>query len=472
MTSEFLPTIKKMTVVPVAGYDSFLLNLSGGHEPVFIRNLVVLEDNAGHTGVGETPGSEAIRQTLERCIELVVGRRVGEMNEVLQTIERHFGALDAGGRGVHTFDQRTTIHVQTAVEAAFLDLLGQALGVPVARLLGEGQQRDRVDVLGYLFFVGDYRKTALEYHVGESLRDSHESKDAGHLKDCSRLESHPRLGETRPHDDWQHVRVEEALDPDAILKQARAAQERFGFKMFKLKGGVLEGPAECDCIRALAEAFPGAGVTIDPNGCWSLANAIEWLTPLKPVLTYAEDPCGAEGGRSGCEVLAEFRKATDIPTATNMVATDFPGLVEAIRLEAVDVPLADCHFWTMRGAVRVSEICQLWGLTWGSHSNNHFDISLAMMTHVAAAARGNVTHIDTHWIWQVGQRLTKEPLEIHDGQIKVPDSPGLGVALDWTQVEAAHDLYKRRGGKKRDDSNAMQYLRPGWRFNAKRPCLA
>jgi glucarate dehydratase len=146
--------------------------------------------------------------------------------------------------------------------------------------------------------------------------------------------------------------------------------------------------------------------------------------------------------------------------------------VEAIRLEAVDVPLADCHFWTMRGAVRVSEICQLWGLTWGSHSNNHFDISLAMMTHVAAAARGNVTHIDTHWIWQVGQRLTKEPLEIHDGQIKVPDSPGLGVALDWTQVEAAHDLYKRRGGKKRDDSNAMQYLRPGWRFNAKRPCLA
>jgi glucarate dehydratase len=154
-----------------------------------------------------------------------------------------------------------------------------------------------------------------------------------------------------------------------------------------------------------------------------------------------------------------------------MVATDFPDLADAIRMQAVDVPLADCHFWTMRGAVRVSEICQLWGLTWGSHSNNHFDVSLAMMTHVAAAARGLVTPIDTHWIWQVGQRLAKEPLEIQDGQIQVPDAPGLGVELDWKQVETAHDLCKRHGTGQRDDSVAMQFLRPGWKFDPKRPCL-
>jgi glucarate dehydratase len=244
------------------------------------------------------------------------------------------------------------------------------------------------------------------------------------------------------------------------------------------KGGVLEGPAECECLRGLAEAFPGCGVTIDPNGCWSLHQAIEWLSPLKPVLAYAEDPCGAEptrrGGcpRSGCEVLADFRRATGIPTASNMVATDFPGLVEAIRNQAVDIPLADCHFWTMRGAVRVSELCQLWGLTWGSHSNNHFDVSLAMMAHTAAAARGRVTPIDTHWIWQVGQRLTREPLEIRDGRIRVPDTPGLGVELDWRQVEQAHELYKTRGTAHRDDAIAMQSLRRGWSFDPKRPCLA
>jgi glucarate dehydratase len=445
MASDSLPKITKMTVVPVAGYDSFLLNLSGGHGPVFIRNLVVLEDNAGHTGLGETPGGEAIRTTLEACAEIVVGRRVGELTDVLNRIQHTYGALDAGGRGEQTFDQRTTIHVLTAVEAALLDLIGQALGVPVAKLLGEGQQRDHVDVLGYLFFVGDRRKTKLEYHA--------------------------RLGETRLRDDWDRVRMQEALDAESIVTQARAAKQRFGFRMFKLKGGVLDGPAECECIRALAETFPDGGVTIDPNGCWSLDDAIEWLGPLKSLLTYAEDPCGAESGRNGREVMAEFRKATGIPTATNMVATDFPGLIDAIRLEAVDVPLADCHFWTMRGAVRVSGLCELWGLTWGSHSNNHFDVSLAMMTHVAAAARGNVTPIDTHWIWQVGQRLTHEPLEIDNGRIAVPESPGLGVEIDWPQVEAAHELYKSRGTGKRDDSVAMQYLRPGWKFNPKRPCL-
>jgi glucarate dehydratase len=439
---DTLPTVNKMTVVPVAGYDSFLLNLSGGHGPIFIRNLVVLEDNAGRTGVGETPGGEAIRVTLEKCRELVVGRPVAEMSDVLQSIQQHYGALDAGGRGLQTFDLRTTIHVLTAIESAFLDLMGQALSVSVAKLLGDGQQRKSVDVLGYLFFVGDHRKTNLNYNESSA-----------------------------PTDDWERLRTQEALDAPAIVAQARAAQARFGFKQFKLKGGVLDGPAECDCVRALAESIPGAGVTIDPNGCWSLSDAVEWLTPLKSILAYAEDPCGAEHGRSGREVMADFRRSTGIPTATNMVATDFPGLMEAINLHSVDIPLADCHFWTMRGAVQVSELCQLLGLTWGSHSNNHFDVSLAMMTHVAAAAKGRVTPIDTHWIWQVGQRLTREPPEIRDGQIDVPCVPGLGVELDWQQVEQAHALYKHRGNDRRDDSVAMQFLRPGWKFDSKRPCL-
>ena len=56
---------------------------------------------------------------------------------------------------------------------------------------------------------------------------------------------------------------------------------------------------------------------------------------------------------------------------------------------------------------RVAQMCREWGLTWGSHSNNHFDISLAMFTHVAAAAPGKITAIDTHWIWQDGQRADR-----------------------------------------------------------------
>jgi glucarate dehydratase len=438
-----LPRVVKMTVVPVAGYDSLLLNLSGGHGPVFIRNLVILEDNSGHIGVGETPGGEGIRTTLEDTTEIVVGRRLGEMNAVLNAIRRRFGSLDAAGRGPQTFDQRIMIHVLTAVESAFLDLTGQILGVPVAALLGNGQQRTSVDVLGYLFFIGDCRRTTLDYHVTSG-----------------------------PADNWDRLRLRETLDAKGIVELALAARDRFGFSTFKLKGGVLEGPAECECLRALAEAIPQAGLTIDPNGCWSLKEAIEWLMPLKPVLTYAEDPCGAERGYSGREVMAEFRKTTGIPTATNMIATNYTELVQAIRLQALDIPLADCHFWTMQGAVHVSTLCDLWGLTWGSHSNNHFDVSLAMMTHTAAAAKGKVTPIDTHWIWQVGQRLTKEPLEIRGGRIEVPDAPGLGIELDFGKVTQAHELYRHSGSDKRDDSLAMQFFKPGWTFHPKRPCLA
>ncbi|HET7536067.1 MAG TPA: enolase C-terminal domain-like protein, partial [Candidatus Didemnitutus sp.] len=210
---------------------------------------------------------------------------------------------------------------------------------------------------------------------------------------------------------------------------------------------------------------------LDPNGAWSLPEAVKLCTGKGNILAYAEDPCGAEGGRNGREVMADFRRATGLPTATNMVATDWPQLEEAIRLQAVDIPLADPHFWTMQGSVRVAQRCRDHGLTWGSHSNNHFDISLAMFTHVAAAAPGRTTAIDTHWIWQDGQRLTREPFKIFGGQLTISDRPGLGVELDPAQLESAHALYRKASLGARDDTAAMQYLVPGWKFDPKRPCL-
>lgn len=436
------PLIKEMKVVPVAGYDSFLLNLSGGHQPIFIRNLVILEDSDGQIGVGETPGGEAIRSTLEASRDLVVGRPVSAMNDVLNAVRSAFADRDAGGRGQQTYDLRVMIHVVTAIEAAMLDLLGKFMAVPVAKLLGSGQQRDTVTVLGYLFLLGDPRKTDLPYQVP----------------------AHPKT-------EWERLRHEPALDPAAVVRLARAVVDEFGVADLKLKGGALPGPVECDCMAALAEAFPDARLTIDPNGCWSLDDAVAWLAPLKGILAYAEDPCGAEGGYSGREIMAEFRQRTGIPTATNMIATDWRQFGHAVKLGAVDIPLADCHFWTMQGAVRVAMLCDELGLTWGSHSNNHFDVSLAMMTHVAAAAPGAITAIDTHWIWQTGQRLTAEPLKIVGGDIAVPDRPGLGIDIDMAQVEAAHALYRTCGQTRRDDSVAMQYLIPGWTFDPKRPCL-
>ena len=112
-----------------------------------------------------------------------------------------------------------------------------------------------------------------------------------------------------------------------------------------------------------------------------------------------------------------------------------------------------------------------WGLTWGSHSNNHFDISLAMFTHAAAAAPGEITAIDTHWIWQDGQRLTKGQPRIVDGMVRVPERPGLGLEPDLSRIEAANALYRAHGLGARDDAAAMQFLIPGGVFDAKKPCL-
>jgi len=436
------PVVTGMEVIPVAGRDSMLLNLSGAHGPFFTRNLVILTDNSGHTGVGEVPGGEKIRQTLEDAKSLIVGKSIGACNTILASMRTAFADRDAGGRGKQTFDLRVMIHAVTAVESALLDLLGQHLGLPVAALLGEGQQRKSVEALGYLFFVGDRTKTDLPYATGEGEKDG-----------------------------WFELRHQEAMTPEAVVRLAEATHDAYGFADFKLKGGVLQGEAEIEAVTAIAKRFPQARVTLDPNGAWSLDEAIRLCKDMHGILAYAEDPCGAEAGFSGREIMAEFRRATGLPTATNMIATDWRQLSHALRLGSVDIPLADPHFWTMQGSVRVAQTCKDNGLTWGSHSNNHFDISLAMFTHVAAAAPGKVTAIDTHWIWQDGQGLTQEPLQIKGGRIAVPEQPGLGIAVDRGAIEKANAMYKSHGLGARDDAVAMQYLIPGWTFDDKRPCL-
>src|SRR5580693_8980482 len=436
------PKVTEMLVVPVAGHDDMLLNLSGAHAPFFTRNVVILRDNAGHIGVGEVPGGERIRQTLDDARQLVVGQPIGEYNNILSAARKRFADRDTGGRGLQTFDQRVTIHAVTALEVSLLDLLGQFLSVPVAALLGEGQQRDAVEMLGYLFFVGDRTRTDLPYR-----------------------------SEPNAEIDWFRLRHEEALTTQAVVRLAEAAHAHYGFNDFKLKGGVLSGEREIETVTALAERFPDARITLDPNGAWSLEEAIRLCKGRQDVLAYAEDPCGAEHGYSGREIMAEFRRVTGVPTATNMIATDWRQLRFAAELHAVDIPLADPHFWTMQGSVRVAQFCREWGLTWGSHSNNHFDVSLAMFTHVAAAAPGKVTAIDTHWIWQDGHRLTKDPFRIANGEIELPTRPGLGIEIDLERIEAAHNLYKKLGLGARDDRTQMQYLVPGWTFHPKRPCL-
>ncbi|MFZ3322896.1 MAG: enolase C-terminal domain-like protein [Usitatibacter sp.] len=449
------PVVTQMRVIPVAGRDSMLLNLAGAHGPYFIRNVVVMKDNAGRTGIGEVPGGAGILRALENSVERVVGSEVGRYNRTLNAVREAIAGKRASGhqhqvtseaeaavlKQPHEINLRLD-NVITAIETALLDLLGQHLGVPLCELLGNGQQRDSVRMLAYLFYIADRGRTDLPYPSDANGKG------------------------------WYRNRDQETLTSEAIVAQAEAAVERYGFRDFKLKGGVMRGEDEIDAVTAIKERFPDSRVTLDPNGAWSLDEAIALCRGRGQTLAYAEDPCGPENGYSGREIMAEFRRATGIPTATNMIATDWREMSHSYLLGAVDIPLADPHFWTMQGSVRLAQLCEHWGMTWGSHSNNHFDISLAMFTHCAAAAPGKITAIDTHWIWQEGrERLTRDPLQIVQGEVAVPKAPGLGVELDMPRVMAAHELYKKVGTGARDDGMAMQFLIPGWKFDAKRPSL-
>ncbi|MBP1202695.1 glucarate dehydratase [Duganella sp. 1411] len=450
------PVIVEMRVIPVAGHDSMLLNLCGAHAPYFTRNLVLLKDSAGHTGMGEVPGGAGILRALENAVPLVVGTQIGRYNRTLNGIREAIANKNVSGQQYqvtseaeaqvlkqpHEINLRLE-NVVTAVEAALLDLLGQHLGVPVCELLGAGQQRDSVPMLAYLFYIGDRSRTDLDYLAGQGAPG-----------------------------DWYHMRHQEAMTPAAIARLAEATVEKYGFRDFKLKGGVMRGAEEMEAVAAIKASFPDARVTLDPNGAWSLREAIDLCRGQGHLLAYAEDPCGPENGYSGREIMAEFRRATGIPTATNMIATDWRQMAHSHLLGAVDIPLADPHFWTMQGSVRLAQLCHEWGLTWGSHSNNHFDVSLAMFTHAAAAAPGKITAIDTHWIWQEGQeRLTREPLQIVGGEVKVPLAPGLGVKPDMDRIEAAHELYKKVASTARDDAMAMRYLVPEWTYHPNKPSL-
>jgi glucarate dehydratase len=446
MNIKGTPVVTEMMVVPVAGFDSMTMTLSGAHAPMFTRNIVIMKDSAGNTGLGEVHGGDDITRALESYKPLIIGKQIGDYRNIVQAVKR--GGYLAGGndgeglQGLDLKNLKFVVKAETAIESALLDLLGKFMGLPVCSLLGDGRQRDEITILGYLFYVSDRTKVNLPY-----------------------------IDESSSRDPWFKIRRNVALTPEAIVEQAYATKERYGFKDFKLKAGVLDGEEEMKAIRALKKEFPDARINIDPNGAWSLNEAIKLTKDMHGILTYVEDPCGPEKGFSSREIMSEYKMATGHKVATNMIATDWRQLHHSVVSKAVDIVLADPHFWTMSGSIRAGQVLNDWGMTWGSHSNNHFDISLAIFAQTAAAAPGDITAMDTHWIWQDGQELCGESIAIKDGKIRVTDKPGLGIEIDMDRVMKANELYNKMDSHDRDDAMAMQYLIPNWKFDSKKPCL-
>ncbi|MGY1580432.1 glucarate dehydratase family protein [Streptomyces sp. MN13] len=417
--------IARVTLTPVLVADPPLLNTQGVHQPYTPRLIVEVITEEGTTGVGETYGDTKYLDLARPFAALLEGHRVDDLNGLFTLADRLAvdaarvdGAVDVGGlRGVQTVG-KLRLSVVSAFEVACLDALGKSLGLPVHALLG-GKVRDAVEYSAYLFY-----------------------KPAAHPE-----------GVPAEPDDWGA-----ALDPAGIVAQARTLEERYGFGSFKLKGGVFPPDEEIAAVRALAEAFPGHPLRLDPNGAWSVPTSLKVARELEDVLEYLEDPT------LGTAAMAEVAAGTPVPLATNMCVTTFAEIEEAFTRNAVQVVLSDHHYWGgLRHTQQLAAICRAFGVGVSMHSNTHLGISLAAMTHVAATVPDLHHACDSHYPWQSEDVLTERPT-FTGGAVRVSDAPGLGVELDRARLAALHRRWADDDGRlrDRDDAAAMRVAEPGW----------
>ena len=410
--------IRELIVTPIAFSDPPLLNSNGCHEPLALRIVLQLVLEDGTVGLGESPGGAARLERLRIAAKTVVGMDVFDATAISAAVDT---ALRPSVSSEH--ERGWT---RSAVEVACLDAQGKLLGRLVSDLLG-GRVRDRVPFAAYLFY---------------------------------KWAEHPELdGRPAITDDWGA-----ALDPAGIVEQARLMQQRYGFTSFKLKGGVFPPDEEIAAIRALAEAFPGQPLRLDPNIAWTVETSRYVAERLDGVLEYLEDPT------RGIEGMAEVARTASVPLATNMCVIAWEHLRPAIEQNAIQVLLTDHHYWGgLRRTRELAAVCEAFGIKLSMHSNSHLGISLAAMTHVAAAIPNLDHSCDTHYPWNSGDEIVVGgPLKIVDGEIAVPTGPGLGVDLDHDALERLHRRYLDAGMTDRDDTGYIRNFQPEYELRLPR----
>lgn len=415
--------IAEVTVTPVAFRDYPLLNTVGVHEPYALRSIVEVTTEGGVTGVGETYGGTVHLERLRRTAEELVGMDVWSLNDLLLRTRRALGSDTSGGDGMSGMvtGSSTVDRVVSPFDVACLDIQGKLVARPVSDLLG-GAVRPSVPYSAYLFY-----------------------KWAGHPG--------------QPDDDWGA-----ALDPEGLVEQARRMIDQYGFSSIKLKGGVFPPDEEIAAIRALRAAFPDLPLRLDPNAAWSVETSLHVARELDGTLQYLEDPTESIAN------MAAVAGQTDTPLATNMCVVSFDDLAPAVAQGAVGIVLSDHHFWGgLRRCAQLAAICETFGLGLSMHSNSHLGISLAAMTHLAAATPRLTYACDTHWPWKQPDEDVIAPgvLRFTEGRVEVPTAPGLGVELDRDALARLHQQYLDCGLRDRDDTGYMRRFDPA--FDPKTP---
>jgi len=415
-------------VTPIAFGDPPLRAAFGLHAPYALRTIVEITSDDGISGVSETHGGAAVVDDLEAVRGLVLGRDPFQLAELEATI---CGSGTLGSANSTPWEGKLSSPARTfgAIEVACLDLIGKALGRPVCDLLG-GRVRDAVPFSAYLFYK----------HAGAGGSWGFENNPTA-------------------TSGWPAARQREALSAEALVEQAQAMVAAFGFESLKLKAGVLPPSEEVRTIRLLREAFgPGVPLRIDPNTAWSLDTSLRYARDLDGLLEYYEDPV------AGKEAMAALAKQTNLPLATNMCCVSFPDLPDTIRLGSVQIILGDHHFWGgLRATVELARICRTWRIGLSMHSNSHLGISLAAMTHLAAAVPNLTYACDTHYPWQDEEIIAGGKLQFDGGALPVPSGSGLGIEIDHAALERMHAQYLACGLQHRDDEIEIQKVEPGWK---------
>ncbi|MDO8386230.1 MAG: glucarate dehydratase family protein [Polaromonas sp.] len=420
MTKDIL--ITQVRITPIAFRDGPLLNASGIHEPWALRSIVEIESSDGRVGIAETYGDEPMVRVLEQARSLVLGLSPFALNRMEEKVR---AAIKPGHKadgsvqfelapGSHT--AKNADKVISAFEVAMLDLQGQMLGLPICDLLG-GAVRDEVPYSAYLFY-----------------------KYAEHA------------GKPYAPDAWG-----EAVTPEQIVKQAQRMVGLYGFKSIKLKGGVFPPDQEIAAMKALAQAFPGVPLRLDPNANWSLATSIAAAKELDELLEYYEDPA------PGQEAMAELAKHCRAPLATNMCVTTMEEFKRNASTHAVKILLSDHHYWGgLRATAALARMCEVFGMGMSMHSNSHLGISLMAMTHAAAAIPNLTYACDTHYPWQEEEVIQGGRISFREGAVRVPTTPGLGVEIDAVQLKKLHQQYLDCGVRNRNDLAQMRKYDPGF----------
>jgi len=431
--------IIELRIHPVAVADPPLRSSYGLHAPYALRTIVEVVSDEGLTGISETYGGDGPVAALEAAKNRVIGMDPFQLTKLwLEFVEDadKENAEIAGGRsqtwlvpGENPQDRYTRTY--GAIEVACLDLIGKAVGKPLCDLVG-GRARDEVPFSAYLFYK----------HAGGG-----------------------GLGEDAREDEYG-----ECLDPQAMVRQCRQMIAQYGFREIKLKGGVLDPDTEIATIRALrAELGPNYPLRIDPNCAWSVETSVRVGRELKEELSgggYLEDPC------AGLDGMAEVRRrlleeGIQTPLASNVAVTCFAHVPKAWRLDAVQIVLSDPHYWGgIRNLQRLAHLCETLGMGLSMHSNNHLGVSLMTMAHAAAATPHLKYACDTHYPWQTekDEVVAGGRIRFHNGCVRIPERPGLGVDLDYDQIARLTERYHKLPYRKRDDEAEMRkHVDPNWK---------